>query len=83
MLTDDLPRKPYSKPIAANPSSEFSPDSLADPDPRCNLPVELELGAEEYYDLYRNGSINSDLKFVVAMQTAIGYIFTGPIGTPW
>lgn len=83
LLTNDLPKKPYNKPLVENPTSEFSADSLADPDPRCNLPIDLELGAEEFYDLYRNGSINSDVKYVVAMQTSIGYVFTGPIGKPW
>lgn len=83
LLTNDLPKRPYFKPIKENPTLAFSDDSLADPDPRCNLPIEMELGADEFYDLYRNGSVNTDLKFVVAQQTAIGYLFTGPIGNIW
>lgn len=83
LVTHDLPKKLYSTPITENPTLEFSADSLADPDPRCNVSIYLELGADEFYDLHRNGSINTDLKYVIAQPSAIGYVFMGPIGALW
>lgn len=83
LLTNDLPRKPYERPLKEDPTVDFSTDTLADPDPRCNTAIDLELGADEFPDLWRNGSITSCLPGVIAQQTAIGYTFTGPVGNLW
>lgn len=66
-----------------DPTSDYSDDTLADPDPRANSPIELELGADEYNTLWRNGAQQTRFNYVVAEQTAIGYTFTGPIGDIW
>lgn len=83
MLTNDLPRKPYDLPIDANPSSDFPEDTLADPNPRCNATVELEIGADFYKDIHRNGSLDTEIPGVIAEQTALGYVFIGAIGKNW
>lgn len=83
MLTNDLPRKPYDLPIDANPSLDFPEDTLADPNPRCNATVELEIGADFYKDIHRNGSLDTEIPGVIAEQTALGYVFIGAIGKNW
>ncbi|XP_073842390.1 uncharacterized protein isoform X1 [Musca autumnalis] len=83
MLTNDLPRKPYEKPIVEDPTEDFTPDTLADPDPRCNTAIDIELGGDVYWDLYRNGSIYTNVPQILAQNTAIGYTFTGAIGKLW
>ncbi|XP_073814288.1 uncharacterized protein [Musca autumnalis] len=83
ILTNDLPKKPYAFPIPDDPTTDFTPDTLADPDPRCNAAIEVELAADLYKALYRNGSLETDLPNVIAHQTALGYTFIGGIGNIW
>ncbi|XP_073811701.1 uncharacterized protein [Musca autumnalis] len=83
MLTNDLPRKLYDFPIDANPASDFPGDTLADSDPRCNAAVELEIGADLYKDIHRNGSLDTEVPGVIAQQTSLGYVFIGAIGQIW
>ncbi|XP_073847667.1 uncharacterized protein [Musca autumnalis] len=83
MITSDLPKKPYSSPIYDDHTVDFTADTLADPDPRCNAAIEVELAADLYKDLHRNGSLETDLRHVIAQQTALGYIFIGAIGKIW
>lgn len=79
LVTNELPRRLYEKPLNKDPTSEFNEDTLADADPMANTPIEMELGADQYCTLWRNGVQKTRLDFVVAEQTAIGYTFTGPI----
>ncbi|XP_075161654.1 uncharacterized protein LOC142234415 [Haematobia irritans] len=83
LMTNDLPRKPYDGPILANPDKDFSLDTLADPDFKCNTPIDIELGSDYFTDLWRNGSIETTVPNIMAIKTALGYTFSGPIGQIW
>ncbi|XP_075161823.1 uncharacterized protein LOC142234548 [Haematobia irritans] len=79
LITDELPRRPYSDPLLEDPTRDFSDQSLADPDPRSNVPIDIELGADTYSAIYREGSTFTGLGDVNAYKTVLGYIISGPI----
>ncbi|XP_073815158.1 uncharacterized protein [Musca autumnalis] len=79
MVTNDLPKKPYSGPIKENPTTDFPEDSLADPTPQCNSTVDIELGANLFKQVFRNGCVETDVTGVFAQPTALGYVFVGAI----
>ncbi|XP_075153340.1 uncharacterized protein LOC142236549 [Haematobia irritans] len=83
LMTSDLPRKPYDGPILSNPDKDFSLDTLADPDFKCNTPIDIELGSDYFADLWRNGSLETNVPGVVAIKTALGYTFSGSMGRLW
>lgn len=78
LVTDELPRKLYSDPIIDDPTIDFPQDSTADIDPRCNTPIEIELGADVHSTLRRDGVIITGLGSVDAHNTELGYVFSGP-----
>ncbi|XP_073815365.1 uncharacterized protein isoform X1 [Musca autumnalis] len=79
MLTNDLPKKPYASPIKENPAIDFPDDSIADPNPQCNSVIAIELGANLYKEIFRNGCVETDVSGVFAQPTALGYVFVGAI----
>ncbi|XP_073836510.1 uncharacterized protein [Musca autumnalis] len=79
IVTSDLPKKPYAGPIEANPAIDFPEDSLADPIPRSNTAIELELGADLYKTIFRNGCLETEVAGVFAQPTALGYVFVGVV----
>lgn len=83
LVTNDLPRPPYEKVIEADPTVGFPPGSLADPEPWSNIAIEIELGADEFHGIHRNGSLSCELETVIALQTALGYVFIGPTNVTW
>lgn len=82
-LTTTLPKLPYENPINEDPTVNFTNDSLADPEPRNHLPIEVELGADLFHLIHRNGTLGTDVKNVIAEWTALGYTFTGPVSQLW
>lgn len=83
LITDRLPRRPYTDPIKPDPTEDFTEDTLADIDPRANTPLEMELGGDIYPYLRRDGAIELDIGRVVAHKTALGYVFVGPADKPY
>ncbi|XP_005187762.1 uncharacterized protein LOC101899196 [Musca domestica] len=79
LITDELPRRLYSDPIDEDPTRSFGHDNIADIDPTNNVPIDIELGADTYSAIRRDGSIFSGIGDVHAYQTALGYVFSGPI----
>ncbi|XP_075150627.1 uncharacterized protein LOC142224725 [Haematobia irritans] len=79
LITDELPRRPYSDPLVEDPTRDFSDHSLADPDPRSNVPIDIELGADTYSAIHREGSTFTGIGDVNAYKTVLGYIISGPI----
>ncbi|XP_059223627.1 uncharacterized protein LOC131997163 [Stomoxys calcitrans] len=79
LITDELPRQPYSDPLLHDPTRDLTDSSLADPDPRSNVPIDLELGADTYSAIHREGRIFTGLGDVNAYRTVLGYIISGPI----
>lgn len=79
LITDNLPTRPYSDPIIDDPTQDFTNNTLADMDPRSNTPIDLELGADVYPALQREGKVATGLGDVYAYPTTLGYILTGPI----
>ncbi|XP_065362054.1 uncharacterized protein LOC135955625 [Calliphora vicina] len=78
LITEDLPRRPYSAPIKDNPYEEFTEDTLADMDPQANSQIELELVCDVFPFIRRDGAIELEMGNVVATKTALGYTFAGP-----
>lgn len=78
VVTTDLPRRPYLDPIIEDPTRDFSRDTIADVDPRSNVPIDIELGADVYPAIRRDGVIRTDVGQVEAVKTALGYVFVGP-----
>lgn len=83
LVTKELPRKPYSRPITADPTEDFSATKLADIDPQANTPAEIEIGSDVYSLIRRDGAIETEVGHVVAEMSALGYLFSGPIRQPW
>ncbi|XP_075150253.1 uncharacterized protein LOC142224367 [Haematobia irritans] len=79
LITNELPTRPYSDPIIDDPTRDLATDTLADMDPRSNSPIDLELGADVYPALRRDGHVFTGLGDVHAYQTNLGYVFAGPI----
>ncbi|XP_075157938.1 uncharacterized protein LOC142231204 [Haematobia irritans] len=79
LITNDLPTRPYSDPILEDPTRDLAADTLADIDPRSNTTIDLELGADVYPALRRDGHVFTGLGDVHAYQTTLGYTFAGPI----
>ncbi|XP_075144763.1 uncharacterized protein LOC142219880 [Haematobia irritans] len=79
LITDELPTRPYSDPILEDPTRDLAQDTLADMDPRSNSPIDLELGADVYPALRRDGHVFTGLGDVHAYLTTLGYVFAGPI----
>uniref|UniRef100_A0A1I8Q2X8 Peptidase aspartic putative domain-containing protein n=1 Tax=Stomoxys calcitrans TaxID=35570 RepID=A0A1I8Q2X8_STOCA len=79
LITEALPFRPCSDPLLDDPTRDLAQDSLADPDPRANTSVDLELGGDVYPRLQRDGHIFSGIGDVNAFQTTLGYVFVGPI----
>ncbi|XP_065354551.1 uncharacterized protein LOC135949022 [Calliphora vicina] len=83
LVTDQLPRKPYSGPITADPTEDFPPNTLADIDPQSNTIAEIEIGSDVYPTMRRDGAIQTEVGQVVAEKSALGYLFSGPIQQLW
>lgn len=83
LVTDDLPRRPYFDPIIQDPSNDFSPNTTADPDPRCNTPIDIELGADVYHSIHRDGVLSTGCGEVQAYNSALGYVFCGSASNPF
>ncbi|XP_075153236.1 uncharacterized protein LOC142226880 [Haematobia irritans] len=79
LITDTLPTRPYSDPMIDDPTRDLPQDTLADMDPRSNSPIDLELGADVFPALRRDGHVHTGLGDVYAYQTTLGYIILGPI----
>ncbi|XP_058978993.1 uncharacterized protein LOC131804409 [Musca domestica] len=79
LVTDELPRRIYSDPILDDPTSYFTEQALADPDPRSNVPIDLELGADTYSAIRKDGCTAAGVGDVQAYNTNMGYVFAGPI----
>ncbi|XP_073826224.1 uncharacterized protein isoform X2 [Musca autumnalis] len=79
LITEELPRRVYSDPINEDPVRDFGHDNIADIDPCNNVPIDIELGADTYSAIRRDGAIFSGIGDVHAYQTALGYVFSGPI----
>ncbi|XP_073845545.1 uncharacterized protein isoform X1 [Musca autumnalis] len=79
LVTDELPRRLYSDPLIENPTSYFTDEAIADPDPRSNIPIDLELGADTYSAIIKEGSTAAGVGDVKAFNTNLGYVFAGPI----
>uniref|UniRef100_A0A1I8PSR5 Uncharacterized protein n=1 Tax=Stomoxys calcitrans TaxID=35570 RepID=A0A1I8PSR5_STOCA len=64
-ITYELRLRPYSGPLFEDPTRDFSDNSLADPHLRSNVPIDLELRADTYSALHREGCLHTgvgDLK---------------------
>lgn len=83
LVTETLPKKPYSAPIYEDPTDDFPENSLADIDPRSNTAIDIELGSDVYPMIRRDGSIETELGKVVAEKSALGYLFSGPVNKLW
>lgn len=83
LITDELPRKLYADPITEDPAIDFTPDVIADVNPRCNAPIYLELGADVYHRIREEGAIVTSIGKVIAYQTILGYVFCGPTRNPF
>ncbi|XP_073843407.1 uncharacterized protein [Musca autumnalis] len=79
LITDELPRRPYSDPLLEDPTGYFAPQALADPDPRSNIPIDLELGADTFSAIHQEGCTPAGIGDVKAFNTKLGYVFSGPI----
>uniref|UniRef100_A0A1I8PEN8 Peptidase aspartic putative domain-containing protein n=1 Tax=Stomoxys calcitrans TaxID=35570 RepID=A0A1I8PEN8_STOCA len=79
LITEALPFRPYSDPLLDDPTRDLAQDTLADPDPRANTSVDLELGGDVYPRLQRDGHVFSGIGDVNAFQTTLGYVFVGSI----
>ncbi|XP_058987398.1 uncharacterized protein LOC131806756 isoform X1 [Musca domestica] len=55
LIIEDLPRRIYSDPILEDPTRCFTSYALADPDPRGNSPIDVELGADTYSAIRKDG----------------------------
>lgn len=82
LITDELPRRPYTDPIIEDPTRDFSSDALADADPRSNTPIDIELGADIYNKLHLDGTVNTSTGDVTAYRTQLGYMLIGPVRNP-
>ena len=71
LITNQLPKKPYSGPISANITEDFTPSLLAD------------IYSDVYFAIRRYGAINTEVGQVVAEKSALGYLFSGPIQNLW
>lgn len=79
LITDELPRRIYSDPLLEDPTSYFTQQALADPDPRSNIPIDIELGADTYSAIRQDGCTPAGIGDIQAFQTKLGYVFSGPI----
>ncbi|XP_073820239.1 uncharacterized protein [Musca autumnalis] len=79
LIVDDLPRRLYSESLLEDPTRGFTNYAIADPDPRGNTPVEVELGGDTYNALRKTGCVAVGVGDVRAYNTQLGYIFAGPI----
>ncbi|XP_073812012.1 uncharacterized protein [Musca autumnalis] len=71
LITDELPRRPNSDPILEDPTSYFTPQALADPDPRSNIPIDLELGADVFSAIHLEGCTPAGIGDVKAFNTKL------------
>ncbi|XP_065354870.1 uncharacterized protein LOC135949285 [Calliphora vicina] len=78
LITQDLPKRPYSGPMKKDPSTDFGENLLADLAPTSNTPIDLELGSDLYPAIRRDAALDSALEQVIAVKTALGYVFSGP-----
>lgn len=83
LLTETLPRKPYTVPISEDPTEDFPENSLADLDPQSNTIVEIELGSDVFPMIRRDGVIHTEVGRVIAQKSALGYLFSGPVDELW
>lgn len=83
LVTNELPRKPYSGPITADPTEDFPASSLADIDPQANTAADIEIGSDVYSIVRRDGAIETEVGQVVAEKSALGYLFSGPVQQLW
>uniref|UniRef100_A0A1I8MCC1 Uncharacterized protein n=1 Tax=Musca domestica TaxID=7370 RepID=A0A1I8MCC1_MUSDO len=72
IVTDELPRRIYSDPILNDPTSYFTEEALSDPDPRSNIPIDLELGGDTYSAIRREGCNAAGLGDVQEYNTNLG-----------
>ncbi|XP_058978016.1 uncharacterized protein LOC109613382 [Musca domestica] len=79
VIIEDLPRRIYSDPILEDPTRCFTSYALADPDPRGNSPIDVELGADTYSAIRKDGCTAAGIGDVLAYNTQLGYVFAGPI----
>ncbi|XP_058977340.1 uncharacterized protein LOC131802024 [Musca domestica] len=79
VIIEDLPRRIYSDPILEDPTRSFRNCALADPDPRGNNPVDVELGADVYSAIRKDECKEAGIGDVLAYDTQLGYVFAGPI----
>ena len=78
LVTSDLPKKIYSSRMTSDPRIGLDKSSIADLDPCGNDMVHLEIGAEVFPVIRRDGCLMTDVGEVAAIPTALGYIFIGP-----
>lgn len=83
LVTDQLPKKPYSGPSSADLTENFAPNSLGGIDSRSNTLVEIEIGYDIYPVMHRDGAINTEVGQVMAEKSALGYLFSGPVQNQW
>ena len=74
-----LPKRVYKNPLEVDPTNDFPKNKLADVDPCCNSPIQIEIGADSYYKIQQDGPVTCDTPAVMAEYTALGYIFYGPL----
>lgn len=82
LITNELPRRPYSDPILEDPVPDVGHHRLADVDPRCNTPLDIELGGDVYAAVRQEGTIPTTVGAVQASKTSLGYVLTGPTRSP-
>ncbi|XP_058983959.1 uncharacterized protein LOC131804785 isoform X1 [Musca domestica] len=79
VVSDKLPRRLYSEALLEDPTRGFTNYAIADPDPRGNTPIDVELGADTYNAIRKSGCVAVGLGDVRAFNTQLGYVFAGPI----
>ncbi|XP_073819957.1 uncharacterized protein isoform X2 [Musca autumnalis] len=79
LISDELPYRPYSDPIIEDPTTDFAKTTLADIDPRSNTPIELELGADTFNAIKREGQRFAGIGDVYGHESKLGILFSGPI----
>ncbi|XP_049317674.1 uncharacterized protein LOC125780108 [Bactrocera dorsalis] len=74
-----LPKKPYERDLSDDVQMRFEHLVLADPQFHSNREITLEIGADVYPQIIRNGLFKPDNGTVVAQNTAFGWTLTGTI----
>ncbi|XP_058979017.1 uncharacterized protein LOC131802647 [Musca domestica] len=81
--SDARPRQRHERPsywpILKDPTRCFTSYALADPDPRGNSPIDVELGADTYSAIRKDGCTAAGIGDVLTYNTQLGYVFAGPI----